>query len=281
MYSFVLGTPRIDVTLHGSADGTPNNWTAIRTIEWASQTATRGRQRPRMGRPSLPQLDRRRPRPRPRRRPLDTSALLPASPLKARSLGAARGFDAIAPRQPRPIRIASDLAAHHPRNAQGGGVRPATFRTFDRDRRFALAFARGCRRRDGPDGALECRPQEGSRSRRRRRSRPGEGRSGAHGDRAVDECGSAGTVSAARVGRAGTDEDGGRWSSGPPCDRPTLVTVRSTVVYRHLGTRAWPAGTRLSASIVGRSDRGVLDQRGAQRRNGRTGAARRRGPAGT
>ena len=36
MYSFVLRTPRIDVTLHGSTDGTPNNWTATRTIEWAS-----------------------------------------------------------------------------------------------------------------------------------------------------------------------------------------------------------------------------------------------------
>ena len=31
MYSFVLGTPRIDLTLHGSADGTPNNWTVTRT----------------------------------------------------------------------------------------------------------------------------------------------------------------------------------------------------------------------------------------------------------
>ena len=33
MYSFVLGTRHIDVTLHGSADGTPNNWTATRTFE--------------------------------------------------------------------------------------------------------------------------------------------------------------------------------------------------------------------------------------------------------
>ena len=31
MYSFVLGTPRIDVTLHGSADGTPNNFTVTQT----------------------------------------------------------------------------------------------------------------------------------------------------------------------------------------------------------------------------------------------------------
>jgi hypothetical protein len=37
MYSFVLRTRRIDVTLHGSADGTPNNFTAVHTIEWASQ----------------------------------------------------------------------------------------------------------------------------------------------------------------------------------------------------------------------------------------------------
>jgi hypothetical protein len=37
VYSFVLRTPHIDVTLHGSADGTPNNFTAIRTIERASQ----------------------------------------------------------------------------------------------------------------------------------------------------------------------------------------------------------------------------------------------------
>lgn len=37
-----------------------------------------------------------------------------------------------------------------------------------------------------------------------------------------------GTVPAARVDGPGTDEDGGRRSSGPPCDRPTLVTVRST-----------------------------------------------------
>jgi hypothetical protein len=31
MYSFVLGTNHIDVTLHGSADGTPNNSTVTRT----------------------------------------------------------------------------------------------------------------------------------------------------------------------------------------------------------------------------------------------------------
>ena len=37
LYSFVLRTPRIDVTLHGSADGTPNNFTVTQTIEWASQ----------------------------------------------------------------------------------------------------------------------------------------------------------------------------------------------------------------------------------------------------
>jgi hypothetical protein len=49
-----------------------------------------------------------------------------------------------------------------------------------------------------------------------------------HGDRVVDECGSAGAVPAARVDGPGTDEDGGRRSSGPPCERPTLVTVRST-----------------------------------------------------
>ena len=33
MYSSVLGTRRIDVTLHGSADGTANNWTVTRTYE--------------------------------------------------------------------------------------------------------------------------------------------------------------------------------------------------------------------------------------------------------
>src|SRR4029079_19347373 len=35
MYSSVLGTRRIDVTLHGSADGTANNWTVTRTYESA------------------------------------------------------------------------------------------------------------------------------------------------------------------------------------------------------------------------------------------------------
>jgi hypothetical protein len=37
LYSYVLRTHRINVTLYGSADGTPNNFTATRTIEWASQ----------------------------------------------------------------------------------------------------------------------------------------------------------------------------------------------------------------------------------------------------
>jgi hypothetical protein len=32
MYSAVLGTPRIRVTIHGSADGTPTNWAATRTF---------------------------------------------------------------------------------------------------------------------------------------------------------------------------------------------------------------------------------------------------------
>ena len=32
MYAVVLGTHHIDVTIHGSADGTPNNWTAIHTF---------------------------------------------------------------------------------------------------------------------------------------------------------------------------------------------------------------------------------------------------------
>jgi hypothetical protein len=33
VYAFVLGTRRIDVTFHGSIDGTPNNWAVTRTIE--------------------------------------------------------------------------------------------------------------------------------------------------------------------------------------------------------------------------------------------------------
>ena len=32
MYAVVLGTHHIDVTIHGSADGTPNNWTATHTF---------------------------------------------------------------------------------------------------------------------------------------------------------------------------------------------------------------------------------------------------------
>jgi hypothetical protein len=36
-YAFVLRTPRIDVTLHGSADGTPNDWTVTRTYERAGE----------------------------------------------------------------------------------------------------------------------------------------------------------------------------------------------------------------------------------------------------
>jgi hypothetical protein len=35
MYTFVLRTARIDVTLHGSVDGTPNNWTVTRTYKRA------------------------------------------------------------------------------------------------------------------------------------------------------------------------------------------------------------------------------------------------------
>ena len=33
MYAAVLGTHHIDVTIHGSADGTPNNWAAIHTFK--------------------------------------------------------------------------------------------------------------------------------------------------------------------------------------------------------------------------------------------------------
>ena len=33
MYATVLGTHHIDVTIHGSADGTPNNWAAIHTFK--------------------------------------------------------------------------------------------------------------------------------------------------------------------------------------------------------------------------------------------------------
>jgi hypothetical protein len=33
MYATVLGTHHIDVTIHGSADGTPNNWGATHTFE--------------------------------------------------------------------------------------------------------------------------------------------------------------------------------------------------------------------------------------------------------
>jgi hypothetical protein len=33
MYAVVLGTHHIDVTIHGSADGTPNNWAAIHTFK--------------------------------------------------------------------------------------------------------------------------------------------------------------------------------------------------------------------------------------------------------
>jgi hypothetical protein len=57
---------------------------------------------------------------------------------------------------------------------------------------------------------------------------PGEGRRGAMGTGRSTNAVAPGTVPAARVDGPGTDEDGGRRSSGPPCDRPTLVTVRST-----------------------------------------------------
>ena len=33
MYAVVLGTHHIDLTVRGSADGTPNNWAAIHTFE--------------------------------------------------------------------------------------------------------------------------------------------------------------------------------------------------------------------------------------------------------
>jgi hypothetical protein len=36
MYSVALGTHHIDVTIHGSADGTPNNWTATHTFNTVS-----------------------------------------------------------------------------------------------------------------------------------------------------------------------------------------------------------------------------------------------------
>jgi hypothetical protein len=32
MFAVVLGTHHIDVTIHGSADGTPNNWAATHTF---------------------------------------------------------------------------------------------------------------------------------------------------------------------------------------------------------------------------------------------------------
>ena len=36
MFAVVFGTRRINVTIHGSADGTPNNWAATHTFKTAN-----------------------------------------------------------------------------------------------------------------------------------------------------------------------------------------------------------------------------------------------------
>ena len=77
MYAHVLGTHNIDVTIHGSADGTPNNWAAIHTFKTVKDLQREGRQRTRLGGTALPRIGPRGPQTRPRRRTLDAPALLP------------------------------------------------------------------------------------------------------------------------------------------------------------------------------------------------------------
>ncbi len=110
MYATVLGTHHIDVTIHGSADGTPNNWAADPHVQNRQRPPARSRQRTRLGRTALPRFSPRRPRDRPRRRSLDAPTLLPAHLLNTNSPPARQSWRA--GWRPSTPRRRNDAASH-------------------------------------------------------------------------------------------------------------------------------------------------------------------------